>query len=177
MTGPRGARQRRRKRGRRTRGRSVRTRVAALLLIAAAAGGLVGQQLVGARAPRSVRASLDYWARRYRVDVHLARAVAWMESGNDPRARSPTGARGVMQVEPETWEYTERLLGHPVDATTDGNIHVGLAYLHHLLVEFHGDQRLALAAYYQGPRAVHLRGVYRSSERYLAAVLALTARL
>jgi soluble lytic murein transglycosylase-like protein len=126
---------------------------------------------------RSVRQSIDHWARRYGVDVHLARAVAWQESGNDPDALSSAGARGVMQVEPGTWTYTEHLLGRRVDDTTDGNIRVGIAYLHHLLREYHGDLRLALAAYHQGPNAVRVYGVYPSSERYVANVLALRRRL
>jgi soluble lytic murein transglycosylase-like protein len=125
------------------------------------------------RQPRTVQGSIDYWARRYDVDIHLARAVAWMESGNNPAAVSPTGARGVMQVEPWTWRYTEQLLGTHVDNTTDGNIRIGVAYLHQMLREFGGDTRLALAAYYQGPNSVREVGLYGSSERYVSTVLAL----
>lgn len=127
--------------------------------------------------PRSVRASIDYWARRYNVSVHLVRAVAWVESGDDPDVVSSTGARGVMQVEPGTWRFTEKLIGHPVTPTSDGNVQIGVAYLHHLLLEFHGNRRLAIAAYNQGPEAVRRLGVYHSSERYVANVLALSRRL
>jgi len=42
-----------------------------------------------------------------------------------------------------------------------------------MLREFGGNRRLALAAYYQGPRAVREGGLYASSERYVATVLAL----
>jgi soluble lytic murein transglycosylase-like protein len=127
--------------------------------------------------PRSVKSSIDYWARQYGVDVHLARAVAWMESGNNPQLVSPTGARGVMQVEPQTWTYTEHLLGTRVQPTTDGNIRIGVAYLRQMLREFGGNRRRALAAYYQGPRAVREVGLYASSERYVATVLALARRM
>ena len=127
--------------------------------------------------PRSVRASIDYWASRYDVNVHLVRAVAWVESGDNPGVISSTGARGVMQVEPGTWRYTEKLIGHPVAPTSDGNVQIGVAYLRHLLREFHGNRHLAVAAYYQGPEAVRRLGVYRSSERYVANVLALSRRL
>jgi soluble lytic murein transglycosylase-like protein len=82
-----------------------------------------------------------------------------------------------MQVQPATWSYTEHLLGRDVHDTTDGNIRVGIAYLRHLLDEFGGNLRLALAAYHQGPRAVRVHGVYPSSERYVANVLALSGRL
>lgn len=144
-----------------------------------AVGTLAALSLVhlGTSRPRTVQGSIDYWSRQYDVDVHLARAVAWMESGDNPHVVSPTGARGVMQVEPSTWTYTEHLLGTRVPATTDGNIRIGLAYLHHMLQEFGGNRRLALAAYYQGPRAVRETGVYASSERYVATVLALARRL
>jgi soluble lytic murein transglycosylase-like protein len=147
--------------------------------LAVTAAVLLGVSLADRVEPRqrSVRSSIEYWSRSSRVDVHLARAVAWMESGNDPDVVSPTGARGVMQVEPSTWTYTEHLLGTRVPHTTDGNIQIGVAYLGHMLEEFGGNRRLALAAYYEGPRAVREAGVYPSSERYVATVLALTRRM
>ena len=140
---------------------------------------LIGMSLaeIATPRPRSVQSSIDYWARQYHVDVHLVRAVAWMESGDNPRVVSPTGARGVMQVEPSTWRYTEHLLGTHVQQTTDGNIRIGVAYLRQMLREFGGDRRLALAAYYQGPRAVRDVGLYAASERYVATVLALVQRM
>ncbi len=146
----------------------------AAAVVTLAIGGLVHFE---SSKSRTVTESLDYWARSYHVDVHLVRAVAWMESGNNPRVVSSTHARGVMQVEPGTWTYTEHLLGTRVERTTDGNIRIGVAYLREMLVEFHGDRRLALAAYYQGPRAVRQVGLYASSERYVATVLALSRRL
>jgi soluble lytic murein transglycosylase-like protein len=82
-----------------------------------------------------------------------------------------------MQVEPGTWRWTEVQIGHRVARNADGNVQIGVAYLEHLLHEFHGDRRLALAAYYQGPAAVRRDGVYGSAERYVANVLALTNRL
>src|SRR2546428_8368656 len=84
---------------------------------------------------RSVAQSLDYWARRYRVDVHLVRAVAWVESGNQPDVVSPAGAEGVMQVQPATWRWTEVRIGHRVARNADGNVQIGVAYLHQLLHE------------------------------------------
>jgi soluble lytic murein transglycosylase-like protein len=158
--------------------RRARLLLAALCLSVAAAA--LTHELISRRGerPRSVRATIDYWAGHYDVDVHLARAVAWQESGNNPHVVSATGARGVMQVEPATWRYTERqLLGRRIRPGTEGNIRIGIAYLHHLLVEFKGNQVLALAAYYQGPRAVHLHGLYPSSRRYVTNVLALSRRL
>jgi N-acetylmuramoyl-L-alanine amidase len=128
--------------------------------------------------PRSVRASIGYWASVYGVDPHLARAVAWNESGFNPSKVSATGARGVMQVQPSTWRYVEqRILRRRVRQSGDGGVQVGIAYLHYLLVRFGGDRKLALAAYYQGPAALERYGFFPSSERYVANVLALAERL
>ena len=153
-----------------------RTHVAAICLVIVVALAAALYRALPSK-PRSVNASIDYWASHYGLSVHLVRAVAWVESGNDPRVVSPTGARGVMQVEPATWRYTEKLIGHRVAPTSDGNIQIGVAYLHHLLLEFHGNRHLALAAYNQGPDAVRRLGVYRSAERYVANVLALSRRI
>jgi LysM repeat protein len=126
----------------------------------------------------SVRASLDHWSASYGVDPHLARALAWMESGFNNSMVSPVGARGIMQLLPSTWDYVETvLLGQQVPHTADGNVQVGVAYLHHLLSVFGGDERLALAAWYQGERAVREQGVLKESELFVADVLALKQRM
>jgi N-acetylmuramoyl-L-alanine amidase len=127
----------------------------------------------GFSAPRSI----DRWSAHYGVNPHLARAVAWMESGYHTGAVSSVGAWGVMQVMPQTWRFVEGLIGHPVARTADGNVRIGVAYLHHLLNEFGGSERLALAAYYQGPGGVHRYGVLPVSEIYIADVLALKSRM
>jgi len=126
----------------------------------------------------SVRALLDHWAAYYGVNVHLVRGLAWMESGYNNRLVSSTGARGIMQIEPYTWRFVETgLIGHHVRHGPSGNIHVGVAYLHHLLSDFHGNERLALAGWYQGERAVREHGVYKETRRFVADVRALAARM
>jgi soluble lytic murein transglycosylase-like protein len=125
-----------------------------------------------------VRGSLDRWAAHYGVDPHLARALAWMESGFQPTIRSPIGAWGVMQVTPATWDYAESILiGMPIPRTADGNVRIGVAYLRHLLREFRGDERLALAGYYQGPASVRKRGLLRETKAFVADVQALKQRM
>jgi soluble lytic murein transglycosylase-like protein len=126
----------------------------------------------------AVRSSIDRWAATYGVDPHLARAVAWMESGFQQNVRSAVGAEGVMQLLPSTWHYVETvLIGTKVPHTADGNVRVGVAYLHHLLQAFGGNERLALAAWYQGEAAVRTHGVYKVSKPFVADVLALRARM
>jgi peptidoglycan hydrolase-like protein with peptidoglycan-binding domain len=146
--------------------------------------------LIGARlvipnpAPRltadaaAVRGFIDRWSAHYGVDARLARALAWMESGFQPNIVSPVGAWGVMQVTPATWDFvTTVLIGFPVPRTTEGNVRVGVAYLRHLLREFGGNERLALAAYFQGPAAVRARGLLPESRAFVADVLALKSRM
>ena len=133
---------------------------------------------VSASNATQVRASIDKWAAYYGVDPSLARALAWMESGFNNSVVSSVGAQGVMQLLPSTWNYVETvLIGHPVQHGADGNVQVGLAYLHHLLAVFGGNERLALAGWYQGERAVKKVGPYKISKVFVADVLALRDRM
>ena len=126
----------------------------------------------------SVRSSLDRWAAHYGIDSSLAHALAWMESGYNNSVVSSVGAQGVMQLLPSTWAYVETvLIGHPVQHDADGNVHVGLAYLHHLLGVFNGDEQLALAAWYQGEYSVRQQGPLKVTTTFVADVLALKQRM
>jgi soluble lytic murein transglycosylase-like protein len=126
----------------------------------------------------AVRASLDRWSAQYGVDPHLVRAVAWMESGYQQRVVSSVGAEGVMQLLPATWKYVEDvLIGHPVEHSADGNVQIGVAYLHHLLQAFGGNERLALAGWYQGEAAVRANGPYKVTTPFVDDVLALRVRM
>ena len=99
-------------------------------------------------------ATVRYYARRHGLDEALVLALIEMESGFNPRAVSPCGAQGLMQLMPET----ARRLGvtdpyHPVQ-----NIAGGTLYLAQMFHEFNQDARLALAAYNAGPEAVRRYG-------------------
>ena len=96
-------------------------------------------------------------------------AVAWQESRLDPRAISPKGAVGVMQLMPRT-AGEMGVDPHNVAANVEG----GAGYLARMLNEFHGDLVLALAAYNAGPAAVRrYSGVppFRQTRAYVDAVL------
>jgi LysM repeat protein len=126
----------------------------------------------------SVRALIDYWAGHYGVDVHLVRALAWMESGYNNRLVSSVGARGIMQLLPTTFRFAETvLIGHRVTHNANGNVRAGVAYIAHLLHDFHGNKRLALAGWYQGERAVRKHGLYKETRPFVANVLALAQRM
>ena len=147
-----------------------------MLLVLLALSPLLVDLVKPVRQP-SMRAAVGYWAAIYHVNPHLARAVAWNESGFNPHMVSATGAQGTMQVEPATWRFVEqRILRHEVSHDAEGGVEVGVAYLHYLLLRFHGNQALALAAYYQGPQAVRSHGLYPSTRHYVATVLALSER-
>jgi soluble lytic murein transglycosylase-like protein len=106
------------------------------------------------------------------------RAIGWQESGFNPAAVSSVGAHGVLQVMPGTWVFTERnYIGHRVPHTADGGIHIGVAYFRGLLRIFHGNERLSIAAYYQGPGAVERYGIFKGSEFYVRNVLWLRRRM
>jgi hypothetical protein len=153
------------------------------------ADGIVGpttRAALARRTPRpgrvlsvsSVRDLLDHWAVHYGVSEHLVRGLAWMESGYNNQLVSATGARGIMQIEPYTWRFVETvLIGHHVRHDASGNVHVGVAYLRHLLDDFHGDTRHALAGWYQGERAVRRHGMYRETRVFVKDVLSLAARM
>lgn len=144
---------------------------------------LLGSSRSLARAPApsprvSVSTLLDHWARRYSLDPRLLRALAWQESGHQNHVVSSAGAIGVMQVTRATWAFVETvLLRRRIPRTADGNIRVGAAFLHHLMHVFRFNERLALAAYFQGARSVRKHGLFPVTRRYVANVLALKARI
>lgn len=149
------------------------------IIVAGARLRIPGGHTSAAMAPSSdVRAAIDHWSSVYGVDARLVRALAWWESGFNNSLVSAAGARGVMQVTPATWSYVELVLvGHQIPSTLSGNVQVGVAFLNHLLREFRGDVRLALAAYAQGPQSVRRHGLFRETRQYVAGVLALSGRV
>ena len=89
-------------------------------------------------------------AERYVLDPHLIQAVIAQESGGNPDAVSPKGAKGLMQLMDET----ARELGLSDVTDPQGNIFGGTRHLRRLLDRFGGNVRLALAAYNAGIGAV-----------------------
>jgi len=107
---------------------------------------------------------------RYAVPERLIRAVIRVESGFDHRAVSPTGARGLMQLMPET----AAILGVRDPFDPRQNIHGGTRHLRAMLERFRQDVRLALAAYNAGERPVVQHGgvpPYPETRQYVAQVL------
>ncbi|MFZ0384687.1 MAG: LysM peptidoglycan-binding domain-containing protein [Solirubrobacteraceae bacterium] len=112
------------------------------------------------------------------VSPTLAEAIANEESGFNNDEVSPTGAVGVMQIEPSTWQYVRSELGGPPlnPASAQDNVLGGVELLHSLLEQTGGDQQLAAAGYYQGLGSVRAHGIYVDTRRYVRDVMALQTR-
>jgi len=108
-------------------------------------------------------------ASKHNVPPALIAAVMHAESNFNPRAVSPVGARGLMQINGVTQRHLHiRNVFDPKQ-----NVHGGAKYLRELLNTFHGNKSMAIAAYNAGPGAVKkYRGVppYRETRRYVAKV-------
>ena len=112
------------------------------------------------------------------VDGSLASAIAWQESGFNNAAVSSANARGVMQVMPGTWEWVQQNLASSQlnPASTQDNVRAGTLYLNQLMQDTGGDERMAVAAYYQGLGSVRERGLLPETEQYVNNVMALRGR-
>jgi len=124
---------------------------------------------------RSLRHPFASTVRRAATDTGLAadllHAVIATESGYDPRARSPKGAMGLMQLMPAT----ARDFGVVDPYDPEENIFGGARYLRTLWDRF-GDLTLALAAYNAGPdRVARYGGVppFPETRTYLRRLRAL----
>jgi soluble lytic murein transglycosylase len=89
----------------------------------------------------------------------LALALIKQESGFDPGAVSRVGARGLMQLMPQTGTEQARKEGmkgfHPDALFVPAvNIRLGVAYLRDVLRRHHGSIEFALAHYNAGPTAL-----------------------
>ncbi len=89
-------------------------------------------------------------ALEYGLSPVLVRSIIWAESNGNPGAISRKGARGLMQLMPETAKAFS--VADSFDPWE--NIRAGVQYLKNLLGAFSGDLSLALAAYNAGPGAV-----------------------
>jgi soluble lytic murein transglycosylase-like protein len=104
------------------------------------------------------------------IDPDLIMVLIGAESGFNANAVSPKGARGLMQLMPQT---ASRLgVGDPLDPLA--NVNGGTRYLRELLDLYHNDLVKALAAYNAGPKRVEqYRGVppYAETQTYIAKVI------
>jgi soluble lytic murein transglycosylase-like protein len=113
---------------------------------------------------------LSHAGAAHNIDEDLLASVVRAESGGQVRAVSRTGAKGLMQLMPGT----ANAMGVDDAFQPQQNISGGTAYLDELLIRYHDNVALALAAYNAGPGAVdkyHGIPPYRETREYVARVI------
>jgi Transglycosylase SLT domain/LysM domain len=108
-------------------------------------------------------------AAEYGMSAPLVQSIAWNESAFDNAAVSSAGARGVMQIMPDTWDFiTGQLAEQPLDpASAVDNVEAGVIYLHHLYHVKGGDGQATVASYFQGPNR---EGLLPETETYVREI-------
>jgi soluble lytic murein transglycosylase-like protein len=109
-------------------------------------------------------------SKKYQVDFALIKAMIRAESGFNPFAVSRKGAKGLMQLMPET----ALRMNVSNSFNPRENIEGGVRYFKYLLSLFNDDLRLSLAAYNAGENVVgELRSIppYRETVDYVKRVL------
>ncbi len=134
------------------------TRAAALVVVAVTAGVLalptVKRIVRDLTLPLAYTSLIREQAREKHLDPALIAAVIYAETKFDART-SPTGALGLMQIEPATAEFLAHRSGGTRFQIADLaepriNISYGAYYLRYLLDQYGGNETLALAAYNGG---------------------------
>ncbi len=113
---------------------------------------------------------IEEFSRKHNVDFALVKAMIKVESGFNPLAVSIKGAKGLMQLMPET---AQRMNVANIFNPRE-NIDGGVRYFRYLLSLFNDDLRLSLAAYNAGENIVsELRSIppYRETVDYVRKVL------
>ncbi len=113
---------------------------------------------------------ISEFSKKYQVDFALIKAIIRAESGFNPAAVSRKGAKGLMQLMPETASR----LNVSNSFNPRENIEGGVRYFKYLLSLFNDDLRLSLAAYNAGENVVaEVRSIppYRETVDYVRKVL------
>jgi soluble lytic murein transglycosylase-like protein len=127
------------------------------------------------RGPVPFKADITAAAQKYGVDPALLAALVKAESNFNPQAQSGAGAKGLTQL----MDATARGLGVTDAFDPAQSLDGGAKFLGGLLKQFHGNERLALAAYNAGPGAVQKYGgipPYQETQRYVPKVLGYAAQ-
>ncbi len=101
----------------------------------------------------------NFYGNKHNIDPVTLISLARQESAMDSEARSPVGARGIMQIMPRTAKYTAKKYKIPYKGVNDlydvaKNIEIGSEYLNSLLKQYDDNRIFALAAYNAGPHRV-----------------------
>ena len=120
--------------------------------------------------PKNLDQAISEISERHQIDPDLINSVIRAESNFNPRAVSPKGAQGLMQLMPHT--ASQLGVGNAFDP--QANVEGGTRYLRELLERYNFDLIKALAAYNAGPRRVEkYHGVppYFETRTYVARIV------
>jgi hypothetical protein len=120
--------------------------------------------------PQEMNDVINTVSSRHHLDPDLINSVIHAESGFNPRAVSPKGAQGLMQLMPQTASK----LGVDDAFDPSANVEGGTRYLRELLERYNFDLIKALAAYNAGPQRVEqYHGVppYYETQAYVARII------
>jgi soluble lytic murein transglycosylase len=110
------------------------------------------------RFPMPFQDTFNHYASQSQVPSTELMAIARRESAFFPAARSPVGARGLMQIMPATGKQVARNLGASHQNSDlyeiDHNVLLGSTYYKQLLDRYKGNRVFAIAAYNAGPSRV-----------------------
>ncbi len=131
-----------------------------LIALSCVAGAFFANDLVRALErtayPRSYAPDVRQYAAQYEIEENMIYAVIRTESGFHPRAESNAGARGLMQITNETFEWIKSKIAPNEAITFDDlydpqtNIRFGAYLLSVCLSRYSGDLSTAAAAYHSG---------------------------
>ena len=113
---------------------------------------------------------INKYARQYRIDKNLIKAVITAESCFRVKAMSHAGAQGLMQLIPAT----AKRFGVKNSFKPKQNIHGGTQYLRFLMDRFKGNLKKVIASYNAGEGAVtKYKGIppYKETKQYVKNVL------
>jgi LysM repeat protein len=121
-----------------------------------------------------IESYIEEFSYYYGVNPNTVKALATIESGWCQCALSWAGAQGVMQIMPGTAAWLEdHVFGYQLNEETSAydNVKMGVKYLQLLLESTGGDERLAVASYYQGLAPTFAGVFYPDTEDYVQMIL------
>jgi Transglycosylase SLT domain len=117
----------------------------------------------------SMQDKVRQYAKMFGLPEDLMLRLVQRESQFNPRAKSPKGAKGLMQL----MDKTGAAYGVRDPYNPDQNLAGGMQFFSELLKQFGGDVNLALAAYNAGPDAVIKHDAlhkYKETREYVNAI-------
>ncbi len=128
--------------------------LAIILIVLAIAGYFVYEMYLDSAYPLKYEYYVERYSKEYNVDKYFVYAVIRTESGFKPDAVSNAGARGLMQIMEETFDWVKFRMGDEDTVYYDmfkpeTNIKYGCWLLGYLYDEF-GSVEVAAAAYHAG---------------------------